>query len=51
MEQINKLIETLKLMNEQIKTVADICLDNQKAIVSIAEMQQSIAKLLVAKNN
>jgi len=51
MEQIDKLIESLRLMNEQIKTIGDICLDNQKAIISIAEIQQSIAKLIMAKNN
>jgi len=51
MEQIDKLIETLKLMNEQIKTLADICLENKKLIISIAETQQSIAKLIMAKNN
>ena len=51
MEQIDKLIETLKIMNEQIKTVADICLDNQKVITTIAETQHSIAKLLIARNN
>lgn len=51
MEQSDKLIEILRLMNEQIKTIADICLDNQEAIVSIAKMQKSIAKLIIAKNN
>lgn len=51
MEQIDKLIETLRLMNEQIKTLSDICLDNQKLCTSIAETQHSIAKLIMAKNN
>ena len=40
MKQIDKLIETLRLINEQIKTISDICLENQKAIISIAEVQQ-----------
>ena len=50
-ESIDKLVKCLHIMNEQLKTIADVCLTNQKLCTSIAETQQSIAKLIMAKNN
>ena len=50
-ENIEKLSKILELMNERLKVISDMIIDNQKAIISIAELQQSIARLIQAKNN